>query len=196
MPLIEVEEAELNNYKEARGLLNKILGSAERKEFLKLYKKLHPDVPVPELDAAGPVEDKIFEIDKKHQEALDALRADIEQERMTRRTTESIESARLNLRKQGWMDDGIAQVEKLMTERGLTDYEAAAALVEKMTPRPEPVTPYAQYNGRDFGLTAVDTENEADQKLLMSRNPAERNNFVAKRVRETLDLVRSGKLVA
>ena len=196
MAIIEVEEAELNNYKQARGLVDKFLNSAERKEFLKLYKKLHPEASIPELDTAAPIETKISEVDERHAKELKALRDEIDQERMNRKTTETIEKAREGLKRSGWNDDGIALIEKTMTERGLTDYDAAAALVEKNMPKPEAIAPTSGYTGRDFGLTAADPDNADDQKLLMSRNPADRNQFVDKRIRETLNLVRSGKLVA
>ena len=48
-----------------------------------------------------------------------------------------IESERRKLRKAGWDDDGIAQVEKTMQDRGVVDYEMAAAYVERNMRKPE-----------------------------------------------------------
>lgn len=203
MPMIEDSEYEalINARRLAEGalpsqtLLNKLGAGKNRQKLLELIKEEYPNANIPEIDAARPLLDET----RQTREELAALKkqmaddkvADAEKAR-ERELSGFVEKNRATLRSQGWLPEGIEKVEKLMTERGLTDYEAAAALVERMEPKDEPVLP--NYD-RSWNFTAPDRETEAeDHKMLVSGvNGARR--WQGKQIQNFFKEKREGRLV-
>lgn len=169
MALIEVDGDEyqrlvheLQTARPAKALLDKVGNNTKtRREFLQLYKEADPAAVIPELDAARPILDEV----NKTREEMAALRKqisdrDAEEARSRREATvrSTIDEGQSRLRQGGWTDEGIANVEKLMQERNLTDYEAAAALYERAQPKDEPVLP--SDFGRSWDLFAPPADDE------------------------------------
>ena len=168
MPLVEVDEAEVQKLKAERDqavahklLLDKLGSSPKtRRQILSLIKELDPNVQIPELDATKPLEDKIAALEKLVRERGDkeAKESEEQQKRTAAAKAEKhFEDGKKLLKKAGFTDEGIGNVEKFMADRGLVDYEAALALWEKDHPRDEPVMP-ANF-GRDLGLFSPPKDN-------------------------------------
>src|SRR5258708_13762610 len=162
MALIEDNELELLRQRAAQAdgaLPSKQLLDAlgknpkTRTQMLQVMKELNPNLVIPEIDSTKPVLDALA----KQNEEIAALRkhiADKDAEDTKKRSAsavdEEISRGRKRLRDSGWTKDGIDGVEKLMQERGLADYDAAAALFEKEHKQDEPIVP--TNFGRDSGL--------------------------------------------
>lgn len=73
------------------------------------------------------------------------------------------------LRAAGWLDDGIASVEKLMEDKGILDPEIAAAYIEKNTPPPEPISPGGSGSWSFFEQQAAEGGDATMKKLIESR---------------------------
>lgn len=91
-----------------------------RKDFLRLTKKVNPDLPIPEL-----------EIEEKTSSALDQMRKEndaIRAKLQAKEAQETLDKRRQSLVKKGLVDseDDIEAVEKLMLEKKIADHETAA----------------------------------------------------------------------
>jgi hypothetical protein len=54
--LVEVDDSHLNYLEGLRKLVDQIGSSQDRTALLKMFKKVAPNTPIPELDAAEPLE--------------------------------------------------------------------------------------------------------------------------------------------
>lgn len=172
MPLIEIDDVELAALRNNKKVLDTLGGNAKtRQRLLGLIKEVAPGTAIPEIDAAAPVlevvkglNDRFDEFDKRMKERD----ADDIKTKSQREIDDSITRGRTMLRQRGYTEDGVEQVEKLMQQRGLIDYEAAAALFEKNEPKDEAVMPTDYARGWDFASPA---DNDEDHKLLL-KDPA------------------------
>lgn len=91
-----------------------------RKDFLRLTKKVKPDLPIPELD----IEERASKVYSQADERVQQLEAKLKQ----KEAVEELERRRQTLVKKGLVDveDDIKDVEKIMLERGITNHETAA----------------------------------------------------------------------
>ena len=119
-----------------------------RKEFLRMTKKIKPDLPIPEL-----------EIEQYTNQAVNAAQQRVEQleaKLRERDAMEALEKRRQNLIKKGLIDkeDDIAEVEKLMLEKGITNHETAAEYHEwmKQAAKPTPGTTWNPSPVKGFDL--------------------------------------------
>ncbi|HEV2225089.1 MAG TPA: hypothetical protein VGR84_19005 [Candidatus Acidoferrales bacterium] len=137
----EIDENQLATFTNLQGFVQKALASPQhRQSLLKIQKDLYPDVPVPEIDAANPILEKLsaleqkFEDDRKaREEAATKAAKDAQDSEWTTRWNKGHEmlAGRFN-------EEGVAAIEKMMHERGIADHEAAMALFEKHNPPPPP----------------------------------------------------------
>jgi chromosome segregation ATPase len=108
-----------------------------RKEFLRMTKKVKPDLPIPELE--------IEEYTTKAVSASQKRVEDLEAKLRERDAREELEKRRQNLIKKGLaQEEDIEAVEKIMLERGIQNHETAAEYHTWMKRAAEP-TP-SQYN--------------------------------------------------
>ena len=93
---------------------------ATRKDFLKLTKKLKPDMPIPELEIQEYTNNAVSASEKRIQE--------LEAKLSERDSVAELEKRRQNLIKKGLVqsDEEIEEVEKVMLEKGITNHEVAA----------------------------------------------------------------------
>jgi len=91
-----------------------------RKEFLRMTKKVKPDLPIPELELEQTVNRAVSQADQRVQQLEAKLRE--------RDAMETLEKRRSALMEKGLIEskDDIKAVEKLMLERGITNHETAA----------------------------------------------------------------------
>ena len=168
MPKVEIDEAEWAAQQTITKLFGDMLNNpVTREQVLKAKKAVRPNEPIPEIDAA----DRGYAaIDKLSKEFTD-FRTSLEKQQADREAAEKAhafqngwERSKQTLREDGWMDDGIANIEKLANDRGIPDLEAAAALYSKLHPKPEPVQPsgYGRFN-------MFEMPEQADQDSFMKK---------------------------
>lgn len=168
MPLVEVDEAELGKFRTAYALVEKLGQGKTRGRLLGLIKEAQPNAVIPEVDAAAEVMEEI----RKRDERLAKLEKDAEDDRAARakeRDTATLDGNIAKGRKMlidaGYTDEGIAGVEKIMTERGITDYEAAAALFDREQPKAEPIAG-TSYSGNRWDWTRPAEDDKTGQNWL------------------------------
>lgn len=91
-----------------------------RKEFLRMTKKVKPDLPIPELD----IEDYTDRAVNQSEKRVQALEAKLRE----RDAVEELQKRRNSLMKKGLIsnESEIDDVEKIMLERGINNHETAA----------------------------------------------------------------------
>lgn len=96
-----------------------------RKEFLRLTKRVHPDLPVPEIEMEDAVEKRV----RAAEDQVSKLQAQLK----SRDVREELTKRRNNLKSKGFAqsDDDILEIEKLMTEKGIGNHETAADYWQK-----------------------------------------------------------------
>lgn len=156
----EVDEAEFLTAQGVVQAVNKMLSNPKtRGRLLQLRKETDPNVVIPELDAAAPLNSEMAEIKKAFAEDR-AERAADRAERELQATTAALQSTwnrqKDTLRSQGWREEGISAIEKHAQERGISDLEIAAAHWEKINPPAEP----AQSSGSSWGFFDQQTEDD------------------------------------
>ena len=145
MARVEIDEAELRRYHMLGKTVQTILANPKAKRLVQqAHKLVDPNAVTPELDQEQVIQEPISNVEKK----LDAFIEETKKEREEREKNERIAALKNKhtdgiaaLRRQGWTDDGIAGVEKLMEEKGLLDPLDAAAIYEKAHPPQMPATP-------------------------------------------------------
>jgi len=91
-----------------------------RKDFLRMTKKVKPDLPIPELD----IEDYTHRAVSKSEDRVQALEAKLRE----KEAIEELQKRRQSLMKKGLIanESEVDDVEKIMLERGITNHETAA----------------------------------------------------------------------
>jgi len=146
MATIEVDEAAFLKNQQLAGLVNKMLATpGSRRRVLEAHKIVDPNVVIPELDAAKPVEDAVTAMNKRMEDfmaAQEKQRADDKAEKAKNEFVTKFESGRAHLRSEyGVTDEGLKKVEDLMTQAGIVDHEIGYAAFSKLNPEPEPAPP-------------------------------------------------------
>ena len=110
---------------------------ATRKDFLRLTKKAKPDMPIPELE----IEESTTSAVQKAEDRVKALEAKLAE----KDAVDELEKRRSKIRARGLKDEEIAEVEKIMLEKGITQHDAAADYWDWMkqasTPTPSGYNP-------------------------------------------------------
>jgi len=122
---------------------------ATRKDFLRLTKRVNPDLPIPELE----LEDTVVKANTAAQNRIEQLEAKLRE----RDAVEELDRRRQSLVKKGKISDEaeIEQIEKIMLEKGITNHETAADYHRYMREAAAP-TPMA-YNRNVMDTTARST---------------------------------------
>lgn len=115
-----------------------------RKEFLRLTKKIRPDVPMPEIE--------LEENTNRALQSMEERNMQLEAKLREREAVEELNRRRNDLLKKRLIDseDQIQEVEKVMLEKGITNHEAAAEYWSWMKQSAEP-TPSTGYNPNVMG---------------------------------------------
>lgn len=175
----EISDEELTLLRSARGLLDQLMTSPKTKKNIQsLVKTLHPNVVTDEDQASeilAPVQEKLAALEKWKQDREDK---DIEGQ---------FESKFAALRKDGWTEDGIEKLKKLMVDRQNPDVESAVALFERQNPAPKE-TPDAL---RSRGWADIPQGQEDTVKELMTDESA----WARKEAGKVFDEIRAGQVV-
>lgn len=144
-----------------------------RKQFLQLTKQVRPDVPIPEIE----IEERtnaVLETANKRVESLEAkLRAKDAKEELERRRTN------LRTKQLAESDEDIADIEKLMIEKGIANHETAAEYHSWMkqaaapTPSQFPSPVMSRFNTQDYMKNPVGAARDAAHAALTEfrKNP-------------------------
>jgi hypothetical protein len=91
-----------------------------RKDFLRMTKRVKPDLPIPELD----IEDYTHRAVSRSEDRVQALEAKLRE----KEAVEELQKRRQSLMKKGLIsnESEVGDVEKIMLERGITNHETAA----------------------------------------------------------------------
>lgn len=177
----DIDEAEYNNLVALRGVASKMVAKPESRRLLEQAQKLvDPNAPTPLLDQEAAQLAPVQAMEKKFNDELAAMKKerDDEKREITLKAIADRQTAGIaRLRQQGWLDEGIAKVQKLMDDKGLLEVEDAVSIFQRDNPPPTPATPQGGITGSSWGF--VDPNSEADksiQELIASKG---QNEFVA-----------------
>lgn len=135
---------------ELAALARKLAENKEtRKDFLRLTKKVNPDLPVPELD----IEDRTESVLSRANERVEQLEAKLRE----KEALAELERRRTVLMKKGKIknETDIEAVEKVMLEKGITDHETAAEYWNWMNQAAVPTKSGYNPNVLDTGTKSV-----------------------------------------
>lgn len=131
-----------------------------RAKALELIKEVLPNFSIPEVDvpkhATALIDEKMKVVTEKL-EALEKKEKDAELSKSGKDIDDLIAKGRKRLKEDGYSKEGVDGIEKLMQDRGLTDYEAAASLFDRLNPPDEPVTS-SMISAKDWGGLVENTE--------------------------------------
>ena len=143
-----------------------------RKDFLRMTKKVKPDLPIPELD----IEDYTNRAVNRSEDRVQALEAKLRE----RDAVEELQKRRQSLMRKGLIanESEVNDVEKIMLERGITNHETAAEYPQWMKQAAVPTsTGYNPSAVKQFDLNkywknpAAAARNEAMNALNDLRKP-------------------------
>jgi hypothetical protein len=143
-----------------------------RKDFLRMTKRVKPDLPIPELD----IEDYTHRAVSRSEDRVQALEAKLRE----KGAIEELQKRRQSLMKKGLIsnESEVGDVEKIMLERGITNHETAAEYHQWMKQAAVPTsTGYNPSAVKQFDLNkywknpAAAARNEAMNALNDLRKP-------------------------
>jgi hypothetical protein len=143
-----------------------------RKDFLRMTKRVKPDLPIPELD----IEDYTHRAVSRSEDRVQALEAKLRE----KEALEELQNRRQSLMKKGLIanESEVGDVEKIMLERGITNHETAAEYHQWMKQAAMPTsTGYNPSAVKQFDLNkywknpAAAARNEAMNALNDLRKP-------------------------
>jgi hypothetical protein len=133
-----------------------------RKEFLRMTKKVRPELSVPELDIEEYTNSKVNDAEKRVMALESKLRE--------RDAVEELNKRRARL---GRSDDEVAEIEKLMLEKGMTNHETASEYFDwmKQAATPTPMgyssSPMNKFNLEKYWKNPQMGARDEAQKALM-----------------------------
>ena len=133
-----------------------------RKEFLRMTKKVRPELSVPELDIEEYTNSKVNDAEKRVMALESKLRE--------RDAVEELNKRRARL---GRSDDEVAEIEKLMLEKGMTNHETASEYFDWMrqaatpTPMGYSSSPMNKFNLEKYWKNPQMGARDEAQKALM-----------------------------
>lgn len=168
MATVEIDEAELRRYQHLGHTLSTILKNPKAKRLVQqAHKMVDANAVTPELDQEAVIAEPIGAVEKKLDTFIEETRKDREDrdknERLNALKTQHADGIS-KLRRDGWTEEGIKGVEKLMEDKGLLDPMDAAAIFEKANPPQLPATPSGS---GAWNFAEGVTDDQADLKKLL-----------------------------
>lgn len=148
------------------------------KEAKRLIKKKYPQIQIPDLDIEDSVDTRIKDLKKE--------RDDEERAKKQKETEENLKKERTRVQKEySFTDEAMKDLDKLMLDRGVDDYDVAATYLASKNPKPsEPTTGngsrfWRHDQQQGFAEIAKDPEKWAEKELLdaMRRDEASANKW-------------------
>jgi ribosome assembly protein YihI (activator of Der GTPase) len=175
---IEIDEDEFNRLKALQGVAAKIVANPSARKMLEqAHKTVDPNAPTPFLDQEEKMSAPIKEMEKAFNEKIAAMekdRADEKREQTLAVLAQKQKDGFSALRRQGYTDEGVAQIEKLMETKGLLDVDDAVAIFEKNNPPATPSSPSGGMTGTAWGFADVNADSDKSiQELIASKGQNE-----------------------
>lgn len=176
--IVELDEEEFNRLAQLRGVAAKIVANPKARVMLEqAHKLVDPNAPTPMLDQETSRLEPVKEMEKKFADEIAALKKEREDEKREATLAALAQKQKdgfAALRRQGYTDEGIQAIEKLMETKGLLDVNDAVAIFEKSNPPPTPSSPSGGMTGTAWGFADVNAESDkAIQELIASKGQNE-----------------------
>lgn len=169
MPTREIDETELLRLQQQNQILSAVLAHPEAGKLAeKAVKMVHPNLKTPRLDQEAAFNAPVQELRKQIADLAQRIEENTtkaEQDKTLNALAEKRTSGLAKLRSEGWTDEGISHVEKLMETKGILDPLDAAAIYEKHNPPPPPANPTG--TGAWNFMESVSDDSDADLKKLI-----------------------------
>lgn len=195
MANVELDEVELQRLRKQDATVHALMSNPQaKKKIFEAYKVVEPNAKIPELEMEELAKAPVVELEKTVsalQKQIADDKAEREKETKLAALNGSVESGMSKLRKQGWTDDGLAEVRKLMDERGIIDPEIAAAYYEKQHPPQAPATP-SGVGGWNFLETPAE-DNSYTKQLLASKSAADNEQLAMNEAHKALNEFRGAQ---
>jgi hypothetical protein len=195
MPTVEMDEVELQRLRKQDQTVHALMSNPKaKKKIFEAYKEANPDARIPELELEEAAKAPVVQLEKTVSDLQKQLLEDkAEREKETRLNSlnTSMERGFAKLRSQGWLDDGIENVKKLMEEKGYLDPEDAAAIYLSKNPPPAPATPSGSGS---WGFMEPPADDDAYIKALTTgKGAADNEQLVMQEARKTLQEFRGAQ---
>lgn len=199
MSIREITEDEYVRLNRLNTFAQSILANPEAAPLLeKAAKIVDPNIRTPRLDQQTAAQAPFTAIT----ESLAALNKRLDDEAVARTNQDAINQANAKanegisaLRKDGWNDTGIAEIQKIMTERGISDPRDAAIVLERLHP-PANVSMPGSNGAFNFNDAITAAKADDDISSLLKTMGKESNGLEAisnKMIADTLKDIRSGQ---
>jgi hypothetical protein len=191
---VEIDEADLQRMQLQREFLDKIWNNPKAKrKLMEAQREVRPDDPmIKELDKPDPIEERFTALANKNAE-LEKKLADDKAEREQNEKLLQLKKVRddgmAQLRRDGWTDKGLEDVDKLMQDKGILDPLDAAAIWEKANPPQNLLTP--NHTGSWNFLENNPDENADLKKLIETKG--ESNPLLDKMTHDALREIRGSR---
>src|SRR5277367_3341743 len=169
--MIEITEEEHNQLQALRGVAAKIVAKPESRRLLEQAQKLvDPNAATPLLDEEARATAPLTALKTEMQAKIDALQKERDDEKRENALTaiagrQTADFAKL--RKEGYTDEGIAAIQKLMEDEGITKVNNAVAIFERNNPPPMPSTPQGGVTGTSWNFADQVAESDKDIAALL-----------------------------
>ena len=188
MATVELDEVELQRLQKQDRTVHTLMANPKAKrKILEAYKDVDPNARIPELEmeelAKAPVtalENTVSELRKQ----LETDKKERDDEKRFSALNGSMEKGFAKLRREGWMEDGIDNVRKLMEEKGYLDPEDAAAIYLAKHPPQNPATPSGT-GGWNF-MEAPAEDDTYVKAITASKGAADNEQLVMNEARRAL----------
>lgn len=160
----DIDEGEYNNLLALRGVAAKIVAKPESRRLLEQAQKLvDPNAATPMLDEEARATAPLTALKTEMQAKIDALQKERDDEKRENALTaiagrQTADFAKL--RKEGYTDEGIAAIQKLMEDEGITKVNNAVAIFERNNPPQMPSTPQGGMTGTSWGFADVNADTD------------------------------------
>jgi len=176
--IVELDEDEYNRMKALQGVAAKIVANPNARKMLEqAHKLVEPNAPTPLLDQEKAQLEPLNAIKTELTTEIEKLRKEREDEKREA-TLASIaqrqQAGLAKLRREGYTDEGVAAVQKLMEDKGLLEVDDAVAIFEKANPPKTPSTPSGGMTGTAWGFAdSTETTDKSIQDLIASKGQNE-----------------------
>ena len=196
MATVELDEVELQRLRNQDRTVGVLLSNAQaKKKIFEAYKIVEPNARIPELEMEAAAKAPVEALEKTVKELQDQIAADkAEREKQLKLDSlnGSMERGFAKLRRDGWLDDGIENVRKLMDEKGILDPEDAAAIYLAKHPPQAPATPSGT-GSWNFMEPPADDGDSYTKALMASKSAADNEQLAMTEARKALNEFRGAQ---
>ena len=190
MAVQEIDEVELMRLRKQDATVHALMANPKSKrKIFEAYKEHDPNARIPELEMEAAARQPVEALEKTVSDLQKQIADDkAEREKSAKLASLSgtIDEAKRRYKQAGWFAEDIEKVEKLMEEKGTTDFDLAAAYYEKMNPPQQVATPRGT-GGWNFVDQVQDGEADL-KKLIETRGASE--TLADKMARDALNEIR------